>query len=238
MPEEEFSPRFKEISGYPTVFEDADPVEKPGQGSGEEVKNARVQERSAQKDVILHHRGSGDSSLGVTGADLEPVTDEDISKSLSGVHIGPRRMGYKRNLGALAGPAGVQSADAGLKTSQELDLPSSVQPKVKLRKKRELLDLPSSVQISPKQLLPTPETGSWWECPANDEGWQLKLRWRDGEPPYTYVFARVGKNEFQTWKELPGNERNWIVKDRLKSELRTNGKRDVAKRIGLAVGDD
>jgi len=213
-------------------------VENSGQGSGEEVKNARIQKGSAQKDAILHHRGPGDPGAGVHGADLEPVTDEDISKSLSGVHIGPRRVAHKRVVGSLAGSAGVQSADAGLKATQKPDLPTSEQPKVKSRKKRELLDLPTSEQNDVKPLLPTPETGSWWECPANDKGFQVKLRWRDGEPPFSYVFARVGKFEFQSWKELPENERRRTIADRLESELHTKGRNDVAARIGLAIGDD
>lgn len=214
-------------------------MEKAGQGSGEEVDHGQGNTQgSAQKDAVLHYGRPGDSGLGIRDPQLESITDEDISKSLSATYLEPRRVGYKRNLGALAGPAGVQGAEAGLKTPQEPDLRTRAQRIVKSRKKRELLNLRSSAQNDPKPLLPTPETGSWWACPAQDEGWQIKLRWRDGEPPYSYVFARVGKNEFQTWKELEENERNWIIKDRLRSELRTNRKPDVAKRIGLTLGDD
>lgn len=217
-------------------------MEKPGQGSGEEVKNARVQEGSDQ----ANNTGGGFGAVDPRNSEdysqpdplLRSITDAEISKSVHGVYISSRRVAHKRNLGSLAGELLIERSDVELKTTQELDLPSSVQPKVKSRKKRELLDLPSSVQMSPKQLLPTPETGSWWECPANDEGWQIKLRWRGGEAPFTYVFARVGKFEFQTWKELNEDERRRTIADRLGSELHTKGRNDVAKRIGLTIGDD
>lgn len=116
------------------------------------------------------------------------------------------------------------------------NLPTSEQKTARPRKKRHLSNLPTSGQGELRPLMPTLPTGCWWECPADDKGFKVKIRWRGGQPPNSHVFARVGKHEYQTWKEMKKDEREWTIKDRLIGELINKGKRELAVRVGFVAG--
>lgn len=110
--------------------------------------------------------------------------------------------------------------------------------KAKPRKKRELLHLPTSGQGDLKDLMPILPTGYWFECPADDKGFKIKLRWRTGKLKGSYIFKRVGKYEFETLKEYSIEKRKWFISDRLKGELIRKGKRELAVRIGVITGNN
>lgn len=110
--------------------------------------------------------------------------------------------------------------------------------KAKPRKKRELFNLPTSGQDDLKPLMPELPTGYWFECPADDKGFKIKLRWRTGKLKGSYVFKRLGKHEFGTLKEHSNEKRKWFIADRLRGELIRKGKRELAVRIGLITGND
>ncbi|MDE2020378.1 MAG: hypothetical protein KGJ13_08590, partial [Patescibacteria group bacterium] len=108
----------------------------------------------------------------------------------------------------------------------------------KLRKKRELSVLPTGGQNGLKASLPGLPPGYWFECPADDKGFKIKLRWRTGKLKGSYVFKRLGKHEFGTLKEHSNEKRRWFIADRLRGELIRKGKRGLAVRVGLIAGDD
>jgi len=111
-------------------------------------------------------------------------------------------------------------------------------PVRKTRKKRQLKVLPTSAQNELRPLMPELPTGFWWECPADDKGFRVKLRWRGGQAPHSHVFPRVGKIEFQTWSELNEEDRSFTIADRLRVSLLTSGHIELARRIGLTSGND
>lgn len=172
--------------------------------------NRESDEVKHEKTNAKTTRNSGIDSAD-SGDDLRPLPAESFSDA------------------RFALPVNQASFDAG-----NADSPP-VGKKSKPRKKRELFNLPTSGQDDLKSLMPSLPSGYWFECPADDRGFKIKLRWRAGESKGSHVFARVGKYEFQTWKEMKTNERKWTIKDRLTGELIGKGKQELADRIGFTV---
>ena len=125
-----------------------------------------------------------------------------------------------------------------LPTSEQASDCPPVGKNAKSRKKRQLPNLPTGGQNDLRSLMPTLPTGFWWECPADDKGFKLKLRWRGGQAPHSFVFSRVGKTEFQALKELNDYDRKWTIADRIKGELIRKGRRELAARIGLIIDNN
>lgn len=193
------------------------------QSSGSLVDGRAINEQVNKQSDHLHGSGGG------RGGDLRLGDDENAIQH--------------RQVDRITGGRG-EVTDAEISSSiapmlsHFSNLPTSGQKEIKPRKKRHLPTLPTSGQNDLKSLMPTLPNGFWWECPADDKGFKIRLRWRGGQPPHTHVFARVGKQEFQTLKEMKEDERRWNITDRIKGELLRKDKRELAHRIGLIAGND
>lgn len=83
-----------------------------------------------------------------------------------------------------------------------------------------------------KAILPSCDSGFWWDAPADDKGFKIKLRWRDGNKKQkSYVFARLGKHELNTLRKGSIYEQRADLYDRLTGELIEAGRSDLAERI-------
>jgi len=89
-----------------------------------------------------------------------------------------------------------------------------------------------------KSILPTAQIGCWWETPADDKGFKIKLRWRVKGEKDSYVFRRLGKHEAETLKEKTYERQCWLIADRIFGELQTERRPDVAARIRLDARHD
>lgn len=87
-----------------------------------------------------------------------------------------------------------------------------------------------------KSILPTPKSGTWWECPADDKGFKIKLRWRAGGKKPVYAFARLGKRELEKLKEKMYEEQKRALSGRIFRELYQRGDRTIAARLTPYVG--
>jgi hypothetical protein len=83
----------------------------------------------------------------------------------------------------------------------------------------------------PKTILPPLKANAWWEVPADDQGFKLKLRWRAGGKKLVYIFRRVGKHELKTLMEKSNEQQRRIIHDRLIGELIRKGRPDIAARF-------
>jgi hypothetical protein len=88
-----------------------------------------------------------------------------------------------------------------------------------------------------KSLLPSPPSGWWWVVDADASGFKIKLRWREGAPPHSVVFPRLGKKEFKTLMEVSSEDRQWLITDRIHADLIAKDRRDIARRLGFESGD-
>lgn len=82
-----------------------------------------------------------------------------------------------------------------------------------------------------KSILPIPKPGSWWETPADDRGFKLKLKWRSSGKKLPYIFHRLGKKELEFLMEKSYDEQCTIVTKRLYGELFDKGRSDIAIRL-------
>jgi len=90
-----------------------------------------------------------------------------------------------------------------------------------------------------KPFLPTLETGFWWDAPADDKGFKIKLRWRDeNKKQKSYVFARLGKHELNTLRKGSIYEQRADLYDRLTGELIEDGRSDLAERLTTPAEND
>jgi hypothetical protein len=87
-----------------------------------------------------------------------------------------------------------------------------------------------------KSILPTPKRGVWWEAPPNDKGFLIKLRWRAGGKKLVYPFARLGKRELETLREMTYEEQRRSLSGRIFGELFDQGRRDLALKLTPYVG--
>lgn len=87
-----------------------------------------------------------------------------------------------------------------------------------------------------KSLLPDPKPGAWWEAPADDKGFRIKLRWRAGGKKPAYPFARLGKRELEQLREKTYDEQKRALSGRIFRELYRRGDRAIAARIAPYVG--
>jgi hypothetical protein len=87
-----------------------------------------------------------------------------------------------------------------------------------------------------KSILPSPKSGAWWEAPADDKGFRIKLRWRAGGKKPVYQFARLGKRELEKLKEKTYDEQKRALSGRIFRELYQRGDRAVAVRLTPYAG--
>jgi hypothetical protein len=109
--------------------------------------------------------------------------------------------------------------------------------RAKQKKKSGQLHPPSRGQDWMKSILPSPKAGAWWECPADDKGFKIKLRWRAGGKKPVYAFARLGKRELEELKEKTYEEQKQALSGRIFRELYHRGERAVAARITPYAGN-
>jgi hypothetical protein len=83
----------------------------------------------------------------------------------------------------------------------------------------------------PKSVLPPTKSGVWWEVPADDHGFKIKLRWRVGEQKPVYTFRRLGKREVEKLKEMSDEQQREILSSRIFGECFDVQRRDLALRI-------
>jgi hypothetical protein len=87
-----------------------------------------------------------------------------------------------------------------------------------------------------KSILPAPKPGAWWEAPADDKGFRIKLRWRaEGKKP-VYKFARLGKREVERLMEKTYDEQKRALSGRIFRELYRRGDRAIAARLTPYAG--
>lgn len=103
-------------------------------------------------------------------------------------------------------------------------------------KKRE--SLVQSDNDSLKSLLPETDSGYYFEAPADDKGFKIKLRWRENKKLCGYVFERLGKRELATLRKGTHGEQRNDLADRILGELRSVGRHDLAARIKVNAEDD
>ena len=84
--------------------------------------------------------------------------------------------------------------------------------------------------------MPAPKPGAWWEAPADDKGFRIKLRWRAGGKKLVYPFARLGKRELERLKEKTYEEQKRALSGRIYRELYRRGDRAIAARITPYTG--
>jgi len=87
-----------------------------------------------------------------------------------------------------------------------------------------------------KSILPAPRSGAWWEAPADDKGFRIKLRWRAAGKKPVYQFGRLGKREVERLKEKTYDEQKRALSGRIFRELYRRGDRAVAARITPYAG--
>jgi hypothetical protein len=87
-----------------------------------------------------------------------------------------------------------------------------------------------------KTILPAPKSGAWWEAPADDKGFRIKLRWRVGGKKPVYQFARLGKRELERLREKTYEQQKQALSGRIFRELYQRGDRAVAARITPYAG--
>jgi hypothetical protein len=105
------------------------------------------------------------------------------------------------------------------------------------REKKKNQQLPPRGQESEnwlKSILPPTVSGAWWETPADDKGFKIKLRWRVGGKKQECRFARLGKIELETLKEKSYDEQCRILGDRIRGQILRDGRRDAAIRLAPA----
>jgi len=108
----------------------------------------------------------------------------------------------------------------------------------RMKKTKELAALLTGEQFDVKSILPPLTKGFWWDAPADDKGFKIKLRWRDEQRKQkTYVFRRLGKHELQTLREQPYADQKADLADRLAGELILAGRHDLASRLTAHLED-
>jgi hypothetical protein len=117
----------------------------------------------------------------------------------------------------------------------QFKLPTGGQKKRSRGKEKTSVKLPTGGQTEEtewlKTVLPSAQTGCWWETPADDKGFKIKFRWRAGGQKGTYIFRRLGKHEIQTLKEKSYERQCWLIADRIFGELALERRADVTARI-------
>lgn len=128
----------------------------------------------------------------------------------------------------------------GEQGSPKVLLLTGEQKKPKLRKQITSVPLLTGEQSGNlKAILPALEPGFWWETPADDKGFKIKLRWRDElKKQHCHVFRRLGKYELQTLRRGTYAEQCSDLYDRLTGELSSAGKRELAARIKINPEND
>jgi hypothetical protein len=123
------------------------------------------------------------------------------------------------------------------KTRQKKVLDFTALKGAKDREKKKNQQLPPRGQESEnwlKSILPPTVSGAWWETPADDKGFKIKLRWRTGGKKAECRFARLGKIELEILKEKNHDEQCRILNDRIRGQILRDGRRDAAIRLALA----
>lgn len=192
--------------------------------------------------------GAGSPDLLAVG---EVVNDENILASSDDDDPAGRPLPVSASAGSSDGPA-VVGEDFGVASVA----PAPMRAKTRKPRSKKVLDftalkrakqskksgqphLPSRGQKDTdwlKTILPAPKSGAWWEAPADDKGFRIKLRWRAGGKKPVYAFARLGKKEVEKLKEKTYEEQKRALSGRIFRELYHRGDRAIADRITPYAG--
>lgn len=185
-------------------------------------------------------------AVGATASAAMEVRDEkaEIDKSgadfgtVGGRHGDPDLEPGKELLGQVETPPALKRAKTRKPRSKKV-LDFTARKRAKESQKTGQPHLPSRGQAPTdwlKSILPAPKSGAWWECPADDKGFKIKLRWRAAGKKPVCPFARLGKRELEKLKEKTYEEQKRALSGRIFREIYQRGDRFVAARITPYAG--
>jgi len=189
----------------------------------------------------------GLSGLPIVGAiNGEKTLEDDILADPAGEHL-PVSAGVRSGDGAAVGgedfgvvevvPAPMRAKIRKPRSKKVLDF--AALKGAKQSKKGGQPHLPARGQEPTewlKSILPSPKPGAWWEAPADDKGFKIKLRWRAGGKKLVYAFARLGKKEVEKLKEKTYEEQKRALSGRIFRELYRRGDKFITARITPYAG--
>lgn len=189
--------------------------------------SAEVNRETGLEDDSFRPADRGEASVEPVSKSREQQAEKSVSKSKK-KHRSP--VSKVLNFPMLTGE----------QTGKKLKLLTGEQKKTKDGKQKTSAPLLTGEQTDDlKPFLPEPEAGFYWEAPADDKGFKIKLRWRNADKKLEcYVFRRLGKRQLQTLRKGTHEEQRSDLADRLTGELIEAGRFDLAARIQAGPQND
>lgn len=211
-----------------------------------------------------HREGTGiESGLGNGApADSSGSAEDQVGVEPGNGGVGGSIGGVSGGGGGTDGGVNFESASQGEQSKKEHvppALPPNVLPmlpreqrkakskKTKLIKKTRSL---GSKDTDPeatwlKELLPRAQNG-WWDVRSEDLGFVIKFRWREQGSQPNQTFPRISREQFKTLRESEYEYARNLIADRIfghlddvaTDPLRVGRARQVASRLGVALGND